>query len=152
MQLIPPFEDHLVEMMSWFSNEQELIDWAGPNFRYPFNLSSFAEDLKLNPLSSFALLSDESEFLAFGQFYQRLSKCHLGRLIVSPKCRGKGIASKLMTHLCELGLKELQVKDCSLFVATHNHSAIKSYKKFGFSFADYPDEIPFGDCLYMVKS
>jgi ribosomal protein S18 acetylase RimI-like enzyme len=152
MQLIPPIEDHLVEMMSWFSNEQELINWAGPNFRYPFNLSSFTVDLKLNPLSSFALLSNESEFLAFGQFYQRLRKCHLAKLIVSPKCRGKGIVSILMTHLCELGQKELKVKDCSLFVAAHNHSAIKSYKKFGFSFADYPDEIPIGDYLYMIKS
>lgn len=152
MQLIQPMEDHLIEMMSWSSKEQDLIDWAGPNFRCPFNLFSFAEDLKLNQLSSFALLTDESEFLAFGQFYQRLSRCHLCRLIVSPKCRGKGIASKLMSHLCALGLKELKVKDCSLFVAAHNHSAIRSYKKFGFSFADYPGEIPFGDCLYMVKS
>ena len=26
-------ENHLLEMMSWFSNEQELTDWSGPNFR-----------------------------------------------------------------------------------------------------------------------
>lgn len=151
MQLIKPLNNHLLEMMSWFSSEHELIDWSGPNFRYPFNLSSFVEDLKLSTLSSYALVSNESEFLAFGQYYQRLGKCHLGRLIVNPKFRGKGIASKLMYNICELGLKELEVKECSLFVLVHNEKAIKAYEKFGFSFANYPDKMPLDNCLYMIK-
>ena len=151
MQLVQPLDQHLVEMMSWFSSEQALTDWAGPNFSYPFNLPSFVEDLKLNSLSSFSLVDNNSNFLAFGQYYQRLGKCHLGRLIVNPNLRGKGIASTLMFSLCELGLKELAVKECSLFVLAHNDNAIKAYEKFGFSFAHYPDEIPLAHCLYMVK-
>jgi ribosomal protein S18 acetylase RimI-like enzyme len=150
-KLVEPLDNHLVQMMGWFSNQQELADWSGPNFRYPFDFSSFVTDLKLSTLRSFSLVSNESEFLAFGQYYQRLGKCHLGRLIVNPKCRGKGIASALMHHICELGLKELKVKECSLFVLTHNENAIKAYKKFGFTFADYPQEIPLNNCLYMVK-
>jgi ribosomal protein S18 acetylase RimI-like enzyme len=152
MKLIEPFENHLVEMMSWFSNEQDLANWSGPNFRYPFNLSSFVEDIKLTTLNSFALVSNESDFLAFGQYYLRLGKCHLGRLIVNPKCRGKGIALELMRHLCELGLKELAVKESSLFVLAHNKNAIKAYEKFGFTFVNYPEKIPLDNCLYMVKS
>lgn len=152
MRLIQPLEFHLVEMMSWFSNEQELTNWSGPNFRYPFNQASFIEDLKLNKLSSFALVSNKSEFFAFGQYYKRLDRCHLGRLIVNPIFRGKGIASELMSKLCELGLGKLEVKECSLFVLAHNDSAIKAYKKFGFSFSDYPGDIPIDNCLYMVKS
>ena len=152
MKLIQPLEDHLVEMMSWFSCETELTDWSGPNFRYPFDLTSFIDDLKLSKLNSFVLISNDSELLAFGQYYQRLEKCHLGRLIVNPKFRGKGLASDLMLHICELGLKELKVKECSLFVLAHNEYAIKAYKKFGFYFVDYPGEIPLDNCLYMVKS
>ena len=152
MQLIQPEKNHLVEMMSWFSSEQDLTDWSGPNFRYPYDISSFIEDLKFSTLNSFALVSNESEFLAFGQYYQRLGRCHLGRLIVNPKFRGKGIASELMHHICELGVKQLKVKECSLFVLAHNNNAIKAYQKFGFSFASYPDEVPLKNCLYMVKS
>jgi len=151
MQLIQPLNSHLLEMMSWFSNEKSLTDWSGPNFRYPFDLNSFAEDLKLNTLNSFSLISNQNEFVAFGQYYQRLGRCHLGRLIVNPKFRGKGIASELMSGLCELGLKNLQLKECSLFVLSHNEQAIKAYEKFGFSFTDYPEEIPLENCLYMVK-
>jgi ribosomal protein S18 acetylase RimI-like enzyme len=138
-------------MMSWFSNEQELTDWSGPNFRYPFNSSSFIEDLKLTHLNSFALISNENEFLAFGQYYQRVGKCHLGRLIVNPKFRGRGIAAELIDHLCVHGINELKVKKCSLFVLSHNKSAIKAYEKYGFTFAKYPDEISLENCLYMIK-
>lgn len=152
MQLIQPLENHLIEMMSWFSHEQELTDWSGPNFRYPFNLLTFVEDLKLSTLSSFVLVSNESALLAFGQYYQRLNKCHLGRLIVNPKLRGQGIASELIHRLYKLGIKELKVKESSLFVLAHNENAIKAYKKFGFVLANYPEKIPLENCLYMVKS
>ena len=151
MQLIQPLESHLQEMMSWFSNEKELTDWSGPNFRYPYDLSSFTEDLKLSSLRSFSLVSSKAEFLAFGQYYQRLDKCHLGRLIVNPAFRGKGIATNLMRLLCNQGIKELKVTACSLFVLAHNEYAIQAYKKFGFVFANYPDEISLAHCLYMVK-
>ena len=97
-------------------------------------------------------VSNEADFLAFGQYYQRLGKCHLGRLIVNPKFRGKGVAAKLMHGICELGLTELELKECSLFVLADNSNAIQAYKKFGFSFVEYPDEIPLDNCLYMVKS
>jgi ribosomal protein S18 acetylase RimI-like enzyme len=152
MQLVKPIESHLIEMMTWFSNEQDLMDWSGPNFRYPFDLSSFVVDLKLSTLSSFTLISHKSEFLAFGQYYQRLDRCHLGRLIVNPNFRGKGIASELIQQICKLGLNDLGIKECSLFVLEHNVSAIKAYEKFGFAFVNYPEEIPLENCLYMVKS
>ncbi|BDF94526.1 GNAT family N-acetyltransferase [Pseudoalteromonas sp. KAN5] len=152
MKLIKPTENHLITIMDWFSNEQELTNWSGPNFRYPFDLYSFTEDLKVSSLNSFVLISNKSEFLAFGQFYQRLDKCHLSRLVVNPEFRGKGIAAKLMSHLCELGQQELKLKAYSLFVLAHNETAIKSYQKFGFTFADYPGEIPLANCLYMIKS
>ncbi|MFT7560054.1 MAG: hypothetical protein ACI93R_001969 [Flavobacteriales bacterium] len=78
MELIEPRESHLIAMMSWFSSENELKDWSGPNFRCPLEISSFVEDLKIDTLRSFVLESKESEFLAFGQYYKRWDKCHLG--------------------------------------------------------------------------
>jgi len=151
MKLTNPTKNHLFEMMSWFSCEQELRDWSGPNFKYPFNLSSFVDDLKLNTLNSFSLVGKDSEFLAFGQYYLRLDKCHLGRLIVNPNIRGKGVVSELIGNICKLGLNELAVKECSLFVLEHNTSAIKAYKKLGFLTVTYPDKLPLDNCLYMVK-
>ena len=71
--------------------------------------------------------------------------------MVNPKFRGKGIITTLIKHISEQGTKVLNVTGCSLFVLSHNKSAVKAYQKTGFLLADYPDEIPLADCLYMVK-
>jgi ribosomal protein S18 acetylase RimI-like enzyme len=151
MRLTQPSDANFIELMSWFSTEEELSIWSGPGFRYPFDLSSFKRDLKLDSLNSFSLVSVEGNLLAFGQYYLRLDKCHLGRLIVNPNFRGQGIAAHLIQKLGVLGKTELKTDSCSLFVLGHNKSAIQAYTKLGFSMADYPDEIPLEDCLYMVK-
>ncbi|WP_222422675.1 GNAT family N-acetyltransferase [Rheinheimera sediminis] len=151
MQLIKPYTSHIENLMKWFSCEQELKDWTGPNFRYPYDLASFSADLNLDSLNAFSLVDDKSNLLAFGQYYLRLNRCHLARLIVNPNFRGKGIAKELMMRLSELGTAELKVNTCSLFVLKHNKSAIKAYEKFGFSESDYPDKLPIDNCKYMIK-
>lgn len=150
MRLTQPSEENFIELMSWFSSEDELSVWSGPNFRYPFNLDTFKCDLDLNTLKSFSLISSEGDFLAFGQYYLRLGKCHLGRLVVNPSFRGKGIASHLINQLSILGKTDLNTDKCSLFVLGHNESAIQAYTKLGFTMAHYPEKIPIENCFYMV--
>ena len=151
MRLTQPSDANFIELMSWFSTEEELSIWSGPGFRYPFDLNSFKTDLKLDSLKSFSFVSSEGKLLAFGQYYLRLDKCHLGRLVVNPNFRGQGVASCLIQELSVLGKSDLKTDSCSLFVLGHNKSAIQAYTKLGFSMADYPDEIPLENCLYMVK-
>jgi len=151
MRLTQPSDANFIELMSWFSTEEELNIWSGPGFRYPYDLISFKSDLRLDSLKSFSLVSAEGDLLAFGQYYLRLGKCHLGRLVVNPNSRGQGIASNLIYELSVLGKSDLKTDSCSLFVLGHNKSAIQAYKKLGFSVADYPDKISLENCLYMVK-
>lgn len=151
MYLTQPSNTHLIELMSWFPTEEALSIWSGPGFRYPLDINTFKNDLKLDSLKSFSLVSTEGDFLAFGQYYLRLGKCHLGRLVVNPSFRGQGVVSHLIEKLSVMGKSELKTDSCSLFVLGHNKSAIQAYTKLGFSIVDYPDEIPLENCLYMVK-
>jgi ribosomal protein S18 acetylase RimI-like enzyme len=151
MKLTVPIDQQLVELMSWFSSEEQLTVWSGPNFSYPFDLKSFKRDLKLNMLSSFSMVSSEDDLLAFGQYYLRLGKCHLGRLVVNPHFRGKGVVASLIVQLSVLGKSDLNTQSCSLFVLDHNKSAIKAYTKLGFCITDYPEKIALENCLYMVQ-
>jgi len=144
--------NHLLEVMSWFDDEQSFFTWSGPNFRYPYDLTSFREDLNLSELSSFVLLDDNLMLLAFGQCYLRIGRCHLGRLVVNPNCRGQGIAKQLISKLLQVGAKDLGVNEGSLFVLNHNKAAIKCYQSFGFAFSPYPDELPIENCMYMTKN
>lgn len=152
MKLVKPTQYHLSELMSWFANENELVSWGGPLFNYPFSAESFQQDLTLNDLSSYSLVCDDDKtLLAFGQFYPRLNKCHLGRLIVNPEHRGKGIVSTLVTQLIEIGQREFKTLSASLFVYDYNKSAIQSYQKLGFEFIEYPEPQAIEHCLYMVR-
>lgn len=137
-------------MMKWFRTESELSVWS-PNFRYPFDFDSFKEDMKLIELNSFSLVSEQEELMAFGQYYRRLNRCHLGRLAVSPNHRGKGIVSVLMEQLSEHGMQKLEVTGSSLFVLQYNLSAIRAYEKSGFKVEPYPEQNPLPDCLYMIR-
>ncbi|MCV6611270.1 MAG: GNAT family N-acetyltransferase [Amphritea sp.] len=152
MELIKVTESHLQSMMEWFPDQQTLKDWAGPGFRYPYDEMTFREDLNLDQLVSRALVSDGGELLGFGQFYSRLGRCHLGRLVVNPGCRGQGVVDELINQLAALGMPALQTTECSLFVLQHNRAAVHAYQRNGFEQADYPEQSPMDNCIYMVKT
>lgn len=150
MNLIEPNATHLSELLTWVKDKEQLAQWAGSNMRYPCCVNSLAQDLAAWP--SFALASKDQELLGFGQYYLRLGHCHLCRLIVSPRHRGKGLVQKLIEMISIEGTRELGVNSCSLFVYRENTVAIKAYQKIGFISKDYPASDVIDDCLYMVIS
>lgn len=150
MELVQATKPHLLEIMTWFTNEIDFLSWSGPNFRYPYDLASFTEDLNLKSLASFSLVDEQNNIMAFGQYYLRLDKCHLGRLVVNPAFRGKGIAAQLIQQLIAKGADKLQVNSSSLFVYADNKQAVSAYEKFGFNVAKYPEKIPLTNCIYMI--
>ena len=151
MKLVTPTKQHILTLMEWFPDLPSLSLWSGPNFQYPFTYSSFVTDLKMSVLKSFSLVDDGGNFKGFGQFYLRMNKCHLGRIIVAPNCRGQNIGIELITQLSNLGCQQLKVDTISLFVLADNNPALKLYQSFGFETAEYPEKIPLENCLYMVK-
>ena len=151
MQLIKPSDQIIIELMSWFTSEEELSLWSGPNFRYPYDLTSFKSDLKLDSLNSYVMISQQNDLLAFGQYYLRAERCHLGRLVVKPSFRRQGMISRLINMLSERGKSRLKTQSCSLFVLESNTSAIQAYKKLGFSIVEYPKTMPLENCFYMVQ-
>ena len=108
MRLLRPENTHLSEMMTWFDNQDDLETWAGPNFHYPYSSESFVKDLKLDQLDSFVFVSNKMNLLGFGQCYQRLSCCHLSRLIISPTHRGQNLIDTLIRLLSEYGTKNIK--------------------------------------------
>jgi ribosomal protein S18 acetylase RimI-like enzyme len=84
-------------------------------------------------------LSDSGELLAFGQYYPRAGRCHVGRLAVNPARRGQGLGTRLIAALVELGAPKLGAEECSLFVSTHNLQAKRLYDRLGFVAVPYPE-------------
>lgn len=124
--------------MSWFPDSLSCGSWAGPQFRFPFDQATFREDARVDHLPSWGLPTADGSLGAFGQYYLRLGRCHLARLVVAPALRGHGIGGILIRELCERGCRELGTDSCSLFVLAGNASALTLYRRLGFAEATYP--------------
>ena len=112
--------------------------------------TQFRQDLRLH-LPSYSLIGDNGELLGFGQYYVRVSRCHLARLVISPPHRGRALAEFLIRELCRIGCSDLHAKDCSLFVLESNASAINLYRRLGFVDVQYPGDSPsLAGVIYMV--
>lgn len=105
----------------------------------------------LNSLRTWALVPNSGALVGFGQYYQRVGRCHLGRLAIAPHMRGRGFGSSLIHQLCERGKSELGVESFSLFVHPANERALRLYRRLGFSIEQYPEHLPgLEGCIYMV--
>ncbi len=138
-------------MFRWFKSEQSVFYWAGPDISYPLQINRFKTESKFQKSHSY-VLKQGRKLLAFGQLYNRLNHCHLGRLVVSPEFRGQGVGALLIDALAAKGQEILGLTKLSLFVLSDNQAAMTLYQKYGFQVAQYPQEIPLDNCLYMTSA
>ena len=150
--LITANQQHLLQVATWFNSPVALFQWGGPNLSFPTSAQLLANEIKLSELPSFSLISNNNEVIAFGQYYLRLNRCHLGRLVVNPNFQGQGYGKKLVDELMLLGGNALKTNEYSLFVLAHNTVAKNLYIKCGFIEAVYPEPLPIDNCLYMVRN
>jgi ribosomal protein S18 acetylase RimI-like enzyme len=155
MTLICPTEQQYLQVKTWFSDHQQMFTWGGPNMTYPMSDDKFLNLLTADHFTSFCLLNEEQQVVAFGQYYERLDHHHLGRLAVNPNNRGQGLAKILITKILEKAHLEQPAKGASLFVFKHNLVAYKCYQSLGFVETEYPEQ-PFPgnmqNCVYMRKA
>lgn len=151
MKIVEANRVDLLPMLGWFSSQQQVDEWAGHGFVFPYDQQSFMGDLGLDERHSYAIVSCSADCLAFGQFYPRSGYCHLCRLVVNPLFRGRGIVTTLLTDLCRIGKKTLLTDQFSLFVMENNLPAQSAYRRFGFRIEQDPQQRPVSGCLFMTK-
>ena len=71
--------------------------------------------------------------MGFGQYWLTApGTAHLGRIIVSPQARGRGLGRVLMQLLCAEALRSPDVQRLSLRVYRDNVAALALYRDVGF--------------------
>lgn len=151
MKIINADRGHAREIMGWFPDKQSVLLWGSPYTRYPLTEETFFEDIYWSRINSVVALTDEGEVLGFGQFYLKLGRCHLARLVINPKYRGQGLGPKFISELMRHGSEQLDTSDFSLYVMTVNKPALAVYKKLGFDLAPYPHDDPkLENCVFMI--
>ena len=150
--IVPAQLEHLHILKSWFPDKETSYDWCGPGLRYPFTHETFMEDIHWESMPAYSLLNENQELIVFGQYYKKAVRCHLARLVVSPLYRSRGIGYHFIFRLMEIGMSDLCVKECSLFVIRSNEKALKCYHALQFEKAEYPPgHEHYNDIDFMVR-
>ena len=146
MKLLNLRTGDLETLSTWFFNEHEVRQWAGPDVSYPVVAKKLFVEIDCEKNRSFSLV-DENELTGFGQLSLFENYDHLCRLVIRPDLRGRGIGKELVRQLI------LQPKygiGFSLFVYRWNDTAIQLYRSFDFRIATHR-RANHEDCLFMVK-
>jgi ribosomal protein S18 acetylase RimI-like enzyme len=138
------------EVMTWFPDKESVMLWGSPYTRWPIREETFLEDIYWDRIESRVCRGEQGELLAFGQFYAKLARCHLARLVVNPDFRRRGIGLSFIEQIMQHGGEALATNEFSLYVMTANKPAWHCYKALGFHMEPYPHGDPHLDnCVFM---
>lgn len=134
--------ENIVELTTWFPNNEALKKWGGPGLSIPVHPDNMSRHLQAHDFKSFAWLH-HTQMVGFGQYQVYMQYLHLGRLVINPKYRGKGWSRSLVNALINNGLSHTSIDNTniqyiSLYVYPDNIIAHQLYLKMGFKKAKPP--------------
>ena len=146
-------QEHLATITGWLPDKDMCRRWAGEGLRFPMTPETLYNDLGLSQRTTRVLLDDAGALLAFGQYYNRLGRAHLARIIIRPDSRGRGVGRRFIELLMTEAVRSLNAKELSIFVDNQNRSVLPLYERLGFVEHPYPDSAPaLASSLYMIAA
>lgn len=128
---------HYATIADWLDSAEATQRWAGPGVSFPLSQERFAQVFELGSRPGWALLDEQGRCLGFGQYWMTdAGTAHLGRIIVSPVARGRGLGRLLMQSLGEQALREDGIQRLTLRVYRDNTAAVALYRDLGFQQVD----------------
>jgi ribosomal protein S18 acetylase RimI-like enzyme len=121
-----------VEICAWITDAATCRQWAGPSIAFPLHADRLQADLAKDGQESFSLVDGE-RVLAFGQYWAiEPGAVHIGRVIVSPYSRDRGIDRCVVQTLIARAVASTGADRVTLRVASGNARAQKLYERMGF--------------------
>jgi ribosomal protein S18 acetylase RimI-like enzyme len=121
------------EITSWIVDAKSCLQWAGPRLEFPFAVGELPQLLTMTGGESYCLGPRDASPYGFGQHWPRgPNRVHLGRIIVSPALREKGLGSLLVKQLSARAVAVSGANEVTLNVYRDNPGALSLYRKLGF--------------------
>ncbi len=131
---------HLI--VSWVPDAEALYLFAGPRLRWPLSLDQLTLDEHSPEPTAWVVVDAGPE--PIGQF--ELTMCdghaHLGRVLLDPIVRGRGLAHDLV-RLAVTRARALGATSIGLNVVTGNRPALRTYERAGFVETSRQDAVGF---------
>ncbi|MFJ9945956.1 GNAT family N-acetyltransferase [Streptomyces erythrochromogenes] len=115
-------------LRSWVPGPLDLMTWAGPHFTWPLDDAQLAAYAAEPGRRTWTAVSPDGTPLG----HVSLADGRLGRVLIAPGARGRGLGRRLVSLAVSLGFDELALTEIGLGVWTHNTAALRIYEKLGF--------------------
>jgi RimJ/RimL family protein N-acetyltransferase len=130
------------QLISWSGDEAFLLQWAGPEFKYPLTEDQLLEyikganDIERSHRLIYKAMETETNqtvgHISIGRIERDNRSARIGKVLIGNKSsRGKGDGTQIMQQALRIGFEELHLHRISLGVFDFNESARKCYGKTG---------------------
>ena len=125
--------DDLKIVMGWVHSADELRFWGGPKLTWPPDAVRLWHEMEADAFPPYALMEDGNFLAGFGQILLREpGTAHLGRIMLSPERRGRGLGRVLVEKLIARGIELYHPQRFTLNVYRRNLPAVATYQSIGF--------------------
>ena len=133
-------KENITQLIKWIHSEEELMQWAGPAYSFPFTEMQMLEELNIaekecNKLIYSVLEKEGNIIIGHCQVLidKKNNSARLGRILIgNPTFRGKGFGQQIIKELLKIGFVDLKLHRIDLGVFDFNTKAIKTYENSGF--------------------
>ena len=136
---LQPFTDEDIDrLVGWFPTPESLFVWTATTFEHPLTreqVKKFVDESRQRgDRLFFKAVADGEVFghIELGAIDHSNKSLRIGRVVIDPALRGRGLGAGMMRAAVEKSFEELKMHRVELWVLEDNPSAIASYERVGF--------------------
>ncbi len=128
-------KENYAALISWVNSEEELMQFAGPQFKFPLTPEQLDISLSDGNRFAFRIVANETDVsIGHAEIYASADSVRIGRILIGNKeQRGKGLGVQIVQSLLDFAFSWLEKPKAELYVFDWNTSAIRCYGKVGFT-------------------
>jgi RimJ/RimL family protein N-acetyltransferase len=128
-------QDDFDRFISWIKSEEQLVQFAGPLFKYPLSYEQLNNYLNQNKKTPYRIkLQETNEVIGHCELNFENDIPRLSRILIGEKqLRNKGIGKQVVRAMIDIVFNTTDYSAIDLSVFDWNHNAIACYQKLGFT-------------------
>lgn len=140
IELTPFTEADIEPLLGWITSHEELLFWTASSFGYPLTREHIVQHMRDcaargDRLIFKAVESESGEavgYVELGALDPRNQSARIGRVLLAPHARGRGLGGELMRAALAYAFDVLKVHRAELGVFDANPHALAVYERVGF--------------------